>query len=414
MTDTHYDVVIVGAGHGGAQTAIALRQNGFAGTIAIIGAEPDLPYERPPLSKEYLAAEKGFERILIRPASFWNDRHIAMHLGCAVERVDPTQRLVFLADGRSMGYGDLVWCAGGSARRLDCTGHDLGGVHYVRTRADTDALAAELPGVSKVVIIGGGYIGLEAAAVMAKFGKNVTLIEALDRVLARVAGEPLSRFFEEKHRSRGVDVRLRTKVGCLLGQDGRVTHVELNDADPIPADLVIVGIGIIPAISPLVVAGAKASNGLLVDASGRTSIPHVYALGDCAAHVNSFAPNDIPIRLESVQNANDQAVVVARTICGTAAQYHAVPWFWSSQYDIRLQTVGLTAGYDQTFVRGDPATGSFTVVYGRDGRVIALDCVNATKDYVQGKRLVEAKALIEPGMTDPQYPLKNFMTPSPV
>ncbi|SHM44202.1 3-phenylpropionate/trans-cinnamate dioxygenase ferredoxin reductase subunit [Sphingobium sp. YR657] len=408
MTDTHYDVVIVGAGHGGAQTAIALRQNGFVGTIAVIGAEPDLPYERPPLSKEYLAAKKGFERILIRPASFWNDRHISMHLGCAIEKVDPAQRLVFLADGRSMGYGDLVWCAGGNARRLDCTGHDLGGVHYVRTRADTDALAAELPSVSKVVIIGGGYIGLEAAAVMAKFGKDVTLVEALDRVLARVAGEPLSRFFEEKHRSEGVDVRLGTKVECLVGEDGRVTHVELDDGDPIPADLVIVGIGISPAIAPLVAAGAEASNGLLVDASGRTSIPHIYALGDCAAHVNSFAPNDTPIRLESVQNANDQAVVVARTICGRGCEYDAVPWFWSNQYDVRLQTIGLSAGYDQTCVRGDPATGSFTVVYARKGRVIALDCVNATKDYVQGKRLVEVKATIVAGMTDPQLPLKSF------
>lgn len=409
MTQMHYDVVIVGAGHGGAQAAIALRQNGFSGTIAMVGAERDLPYERPPLSKEYLAGKKGFERIMIRPASFWTDRNITMHLGCAVEKVDPTRRSLSLADGRNIGYDELVWCTGGDARRLDCTGHDLGGIHYVRTRADTDALAAELSSASKVVIIGGGYIGLEAASVMAKLGKDVTLLEALDRVLARVAGEPLSRFFEEKHRSHGVDVRLGAKVRCLLGQDGRVAQVELDGGDTIPADLVIVGIGIIPAIAPLVAAGAEAINGLLVDTSGRTNIPHVYALGDCAAHVNGFAPSVTPIRLESVQNANDQAVIVARTICGTPAEYDAIPWFWSNQYDIRLQTIGLSTGYDEILLRGDPATGSFAVVYGRHGRVIALDCVNATKDYVQGRRLVEAKAPLSPGMADPHLSLKDAL-----
>jgi 3-phenylpropionate/trans-cinnamate dioxygenase ferredoxin reductase subunit len=403
-----FDVVIVGAGHGGAQAAIALRQAKFAGSIALIGDEPDLPYERPPLSKEYLAGEKPFERILIRPESFWRDRAIELALGHAVTAVDSVAHQVTTADGRIIGYGTLVWATGGSPRRLSCAGHDLAGVHTVRTRADADRMMAELDSVHRAVVIGGGYIGLEAAAVLAKFGKQVVLLEAQDRVLARVAGEALSRFYENEHRAHGVDVRLNVAVDCILGKDGRVAAVRLADGAEVAADLVIVGIGIVPAVAPLLAAGAQGGNGVVVDAACRTSLPDIFAIGDCALHTNDFA-DGAAIRLESVQNANDQATVVARAITGAPAAYHAVPWFWSNQYDLKLQTVGLSTGFDQAVLRGDPASRSFSVVYLKGGRVVALDCVNAVKDYVQGRKLVEGRAIVTPAaLADAAVPLKEL------
>ena len=401
-----YDVVIVGAGHGGAQAAIALRQAKFGGSIAVIGDEPDLPYERPPLSKEYLAGDKGFDRLLIRPATFWQERDVAMLLGRRVTHVDPAARQVTAA-GEPIGYRHLIWATGGAPRRLSCAGHHLAGVHTVRTRADADRMMAELPGVSRAVVIGGGYIGLEAAAVLAKFGKQVVLLEALPRVLARVAAEPLSRFYEAEHRAHGVDVRLDTIVDCILGDDA-VTGVRLAGGETIAADMVIVGIGIVPAVAPLIEAGAAGGNGVAVDAQCRASLADVFAIGDCALHANAFA-DGAEIRLESVQNANDQANVVAKVITGQDAAYHAVPWFWSNQYDLKLQTVGLSIGHDSTVLRGDPATRSFSLIYLKQGRVIALDCVNAVKDYVQGRKLVEQGATIDPArLADSTTPLKEL------
>ncbi|WP_206245602.1 NAD(P)/FAD-dependent oxidoreductase [Novosphingobium terrae] len=402
-----YDVLIVGAGHGGAQAAIALRKNGFAGTIGLVGAELELPYERPPLSKEYLAGEKAFERLLIRQKSFWDQKAIELRLGQAVIAVNPGNRTVGLRDGVTIGFGDLVWAAGGTPRQLQCDGHHLGGLHYMRTRADADALERRLPAAERIVIVGGGYIGLEAAAVMRKLGKAVTLIETADRVLARVAGEPLSRFFERLHRAHGVDIRLNASVNGLVGRQGQIEAVRLADGEMLPADLVIAGVGIVPAVEPLVTAGATASaGGLWVDAGMKTSLDHVYAIGDCAAHSNLHAGHDEPIRLESVQNANDQAVVAARNICGIETFYDARPWFWSHQYDTRLQTIGLAAGFDAMLLRGDPDSGSFSVIYGRGGRVVALDCVNNTKDYVQGRGLVEAGALMSAALADASVPFK--------
>ncbi len=403
-----YDVLIVGAGHGGAQAAIALRAAKFVGTIAILGEEPEYPYERPPLSKDYLAGEKLFERILIRPPTFWEERQVAMLLGRRVIAVDPAAHTVTTDDSATIGYGQLIWATGGAPRRLTCSGHDLIGVHGVRSRADVDRMIAELPAVSRVVVIGGGYIGLEAAAVLAKFGKHVTVLEALPRVLARVAGEPLSRFYEAEHRAHGVDVRLNITVTCIAERDGRASGVILADGETLPADMVVVGIGIVPAVQPLIEAGASGGNGVDVDAQCRTSLPDVFAIGDCAAHANAFAAG-AQIRLESVQNANDQATVVAKTIAGTPATYHAVPWFWSNQYDLRLQTVGLSIGHDAAIVRGDIASRSFSLIYLREGRVIALDCVNATKDYVQGRALVVAGARIDPDrLADATVPLKEM------
>ncbi len=403
-----YDVLIVGAGHGGAQAAIALRAAKFVGTIAILGEEPEYPYERPPLSKDYLAGEKLFERILIRPPTFWEERQVTMLLGRRVIAVDPAAHTVTTDDGATIGYGRLIWATGGAPRRLTCSGHDLIGVHGVRTRADVDRMVAELPTVSRVVVIGGGYIGLEAAAVLAKFGKHVTVLEALPRVLARVAGEPLSRFYEAEHRAHGADVRLNVAVTCIAERDGRASGVILADGETLSAEMVIVGIGIVPAVQPLIDAGASGGNGVDVDAQCRTSLPDVFAIGDCAAHANAFAAG-AQVRLESVQNANDQATVVAKTIAGTPATYHAVPWFWSNQYDLRLQTVGLSIGHDAAIVRGDIASRSFSLIYLREGRVIALDCVNATKDYVQGRALVVADARIDPDrLADATVPLKEM------
>ena len=407
-----YDVLIVGAGHGGAQAAIALRQNGYAGTIGMIGDEPELPYERPPLSKDYLAGDKSFERLLIRPPAFWTERDVTMRLGEKVAAVDPAAHAVTTGSGAMIGYGSLIWATGGAPRRLACAGHDLTGVHSVRSRADVDRMIAELAGTTRVVVIGGGYIGLEAAAVLTKLGKQVTVLEAQDRVLARVASETLSRFFEAEHRAHGVDVRLGAAVECIEEAGGRATGVRLADGHVLPCEMVIVGIGIIPAVDPLLAAGAEGglagTGGVLVDGQCRTTLPDIFAVGDCALHANPFA-DGATIRLESVQNANDQATVAAKTLAGQDAAYHAVPWFWSNQYDLKLQTVGLSAGHDAAIVRGDPATRSFSLIYLSGGRVIALDCVNAIKDYVQGRALIIDRARPDPArLADTRVPLKEM------
>ena len=404
------DVVIVGAGHGGANAAIALRQQGFEGSILIIGRDREPPYERPPLSKEYLAGEKPFERIYIRPPQFWGERGIELMLGTNVAAVDPQMNEVVLGDGKRVGYGKLIWAAGGDPRRLSCSGGDLNGVHSVRYRADVDRIVAELgDGAKRVVVIGGGYIGLEAAAVLTKLGCEVTLLEALPRVLARVAGEELSAFYQAEHAAHGVDLRLGVTVDCLEGENGWVRRVKLADGGEIACDMVVVGIGIVPAVGPLIAAGAAGANGVDVDEFCRTSLEDVYAIGDCAAHASAWAGGAV-IRLESVQNANDMATTAAKHICGLEEPYRAFPWFWSNQYDLKLQTAGISLDYDDAVVRGDPASRKFSVVYLQEGRPIALDCVNNTKDYVQGRKLVEAKIEVDrERLADPEVPLKELL-----
>lgn len=384
---TRFDIVIVGTGHGGAQAAISLRQRGFAGTIALAGAETGLPYERPPLSKEYLTGEKPFERLLIRPAEFWQEKDVVLLPGERVVSVDPEGHTVSTANGNTIGYGRLVWAAGGSARPLSCEGAELDGVHVLRTRADSDAILARLDSVTHAVIIGGGYIGLEAAASLRKLGKTVSLIEAMPRVLARVAGETISRFFEEEHRRQGVNVHLGARLSHLTGEAGRVTGAVLESGETLPAGLVIAGIGIVPETAPLRDAGAAGGNGVDVDAYCQTSLKDIYAVGDCAACPNPWA-DGAQVRVESVQNAADQAVSVARHITGDPSPHTALPWFWSNQYDLKLQTVGLSAGHDETVLRGDPASRSFSVIYLKNKRIIALDCVNAAKDFAFGRKLV--------------------------
>jgi len=382
-----FEVVIVGGGHGGAAQAAQLRQKGFAGSIAILTAEPELPYERPPLSKEYLAGEKSFDRMLLRPPAFWAERNVEILTSTRVTAVDAAAHRLDTSAG-PIAYGQLVWAGGGDARPLTCPGHDLVGIHAIRTRADVDGLIAALVEPRNIIVVGGGYIGLESAAVLTKLGHRVTLFEALDRVLARVAGPDLSRFYEAEHRANGVVIETGAQVAEITGADGHVSGVMLADGRQFAADLVIVGIGIVPSVQPLLAAGARGGNGVWVDDNCRTSLPDIFAIGDCALHSNRFA-GGAEIRLESVQNAADMAITVARGITGDPAPYNAVPWFWSNQYDLRLQTMGLSIGHDQTVLRGDPATRSFSVIYLKAGKVIALDCVNAARDYVQGKALVE-------------------------
>jgi 3-phenylpropionate/trans-cinnamate dioxygenase ferredoxin reductase subunit len=284
-------------------------------------------------------------------------------------------------------------------------------VHAVRHKRDVDALMAELAGGARnVLVVGGGYIGLEAAAVLRKLGCSVTVIETRERLLSRVAGEDLSRFYEEEHRRQGVDVRLSTDLASLEGENDRVRAAVLADGERIACDIVVAGIGIVPSVGPLIAAGAAGANGVDVDLYCRTSLDDIYAVGDCAAHASDYADGAV-IRLESVQNAHDMASTAARAICGAAEPYSSLPWFWSNQYDLRLQTAGLSLGHDATVLRGDPATRSFSVVYLRDRRVIAVDAVNLTRDYAQGRRLVEARTQVaDPAeLTGLERPLKDFL-----
>jgi 3-phenylpropionate/trans-cinnamate dioxygenase ferredoxin reductase subunit len=378
---------------------------GYSGTIALIGAEPELPYDRPSLSKDYLAGKKTFDRMLLRPADYWSTRSIDLHLGRSVATIEPDQHTIVLDDEARLTYGSLIWAAGGEPRRLTGQGGDLPGVFYIRNKADCDALMEAMSAAHHAVIIGGGYIGLEAAAVFRELGIAVTLIETQDRVLARVAGEPISRFYENEHRSKGVDICLTTGLVSIDGRDGRMTGVTLDNGQSIAADLVVVGIGIIPSVAPLLDAGATGGNGVDVDEFCRTNLPNVYCIGDCARMTDGKG-----VRIESVQNANDQAMTAARAILGNPVPHNALPWFWSNQYDLRLQTAGLNTGYDSTVLRGDPATRSFSLIYLKDGAVIALDCINNARDYVQGRKLIEAGLKLPSAMlADASVPLKQHL-----
>lgn len=345
--------------------------------------------------------------MLIRPASFWPERKIELIPDTRIVAVDPAQKRAAAEDGRAFGYGSLVWAAGGVPYRLACEGAELAGVHVVRCRSEVDAIRSELGEARRVAVIGGGYIGLETAAVLNGLGKEVVLLEAVDRLLSRVAGPQISHFYEAEHCARGVRLMLGARVERIEG-DARAGAVRLADGERIEADMVIVGIGIGAATGPLEQAGAISGNGAHVDEHCRTSLPNIYAIGDCAAHENRFA-GGARIRLESVQNAHDQAATAVKHIIGRPEPYDAIPWFWSNQYDLRLQTIGLSAGYDRTVLRGSPAERSFSVVYLRQGRVIALDCVNATRDYAQGRKLILDGAAADPAkLADVSQPLKEL------
>lgn len=390
---SNYDVIIVGTGHAGAQAAVALRQQGFTGSILMIGEELHLPYERPPLSKEYFSGEKTFERILLRPEQFWQDKKIDLKLGQRVIQIDAQSHRILTQQNYEYHYDKLIWATGGKPRRLSCEGAALEGIHYIRNREDVDRINQELDRVQKCVIIGGGYIGLEAASALRKINRDVTLVEGQSRVLARVAGPIISDFYQQYHQEKGVEFYLGQGVDYLEGDQGRVHTVILANGTRIATDMVIVGIGLNSEVNVLVEAGAAFSNGIETDRRCRTSLVDIFAIGDCANHENFFADGQ-RIRLESVQNANDQAMIVTKEILDKGEDYAAVPWFWSNQYDLKLQTIGLSLGYDQEILRGEPASGSFSVIYLREGKIIAIDCVNRPADFIQGKAIIQQSIYI--------------------
>lgn len=402
----HYDVVIVGGGHAGAHAAMTLRDRGFAGSILLIGDEAFLPYDRPSLSKAYMLGSITIERMLLRDADYWAQRGIDIALDRTATALDAAARTLALSDGRTIGFGHAILATGGAVRRLSCPGADLPGIHTVRSLVNVDAIRAALRPGMRVVIVGAGYVGLEAAAVLAELGHRVTVVEAQDRVLARVTGPTLSDYVAAKHRAHGVDIVLNAQVTAIEG-DGHVEAVLLQSGQRLPADMVIVGIGITPRMELAQAAGLACDGGIIVDECGRASGSAIFAIGDCARHPNAYAGG--LWRLESVQHALASAEVVADTIMATPRAYDALPTFWSDQYDMRIQSAGLLTGPADPVIRGDPATGSFSIFYMQQGAVIAMDAVNAPKDFMGGRALVQARARLAPErLADTQVPVRQL------
>ena len=378
-------IVIVGAGQAGASLAAKLRGLGHTGAVTLIGEEPQPPYQRPPLSKGYLLGEMELERLFLRTAAFWEEHDVTLRLGTRAEALDTAARTLRLAGGETLSYDQLALTTGSRPRRLPAgIGGDLENVFTVRTLADVDRMAPAFRPGARALIVGGGYIGLEAAAVAAKLGLRVTLIEAAPRILQRVAAPETADFFRRLHEAHGVRILEGTGLERLTGE-GRVTGAVLADGAEIPADLVVVGIGILPNTDLAEAAGIAVENGIRTDETGRTSARDVWAAGDCA----SFPDGDTRIRLESVGNAIDQAEAVAANMLGADRPYTAKPWFWSDQYDEKLQIAGLNTGYDRIVTRpGEGAAVSFW--YYRGDRLLALDAMNDARAYMVGKRLIDA------------------------
>ncbi len=381
-------IIIVGGGQAGATVAQDLRKRGFEGDITILGDEPQLPYRRPPLSKSYLAGEATEESLYQMKAPILERNAIRYRGDGRVVGIDRAQRAVHLENGERLSYDKLVLTTGGRARPLPLPGAEAPNVHLLRTVADVDAIREDLASARRVVIIGGGFIGLEAAAVARKLGLEVTVLEGLPRVLARVTAPETSAFFEQAHRAHGVDVRTGAQVTGLLGSP-TVDRVQLADGEELPADVVIVGIGLIPNTELAAEAGLDVDNGIVVDEFGRSSDPDILAAGDCTNHPNRFYGRRI--RLESVNNALEQARTVSATIMGEESPYDSVPWFWSDQYDLKLQMVGLSEGYERCVLRGDMASRRFALFYLKDGVIIAADTVSDPKDFMVAKKLVAAR-----------------------
>lgn len=403
-----YDVIIVGSGHAGAHAAQQLRQGGYDGSIIMVGRESSLPYERPPLSKDFMSGRKLPEDIQLKSAGFWRERRIELCQGSPVTTIDPVRKSVTLESGIMLAYGSLIWAAGGEPRGLSCPGAELARVHTLRALRDADAIKEGLVSADHITLVGGGYIGLELAASLRSVGKAVTLIEKQSRLLARATGPELADFLAKQHRTRGVDLRLGVDVQMIKDIGSDALNISLSDGNDVHTQMIVAGIGVTPSIGPLVAAGAAAEDGVIVDAFCRTSLADIFAIGDCAAHPNPFAEG-LSIRLESVQNAHDQAATVASALCGVSAPYETVPRFWSSQYDLRLQTFGLWHRHDARVVRGDPEAGPFSIFYLLDGRIVAVDGINAVRDAMQIKRLVEARAMADPAMiADIKVPLTDL------
>jgi 3-phenylpropionate/trans-cinnamate dioxygenase ferredoxin reductase subunit len=379
--------VIVGASHAGVSLALQLRREGWEGQIQLVGAEKELPYHRPPLSKELLSGQKELDAIRLRPEKIYADNDIELLLGTTALKIDKEQRSLHLHDGRALQYENLALCTGAKVRQLPLA-LDSERLLYLRTAADVAQLQALAKPGKHAVIIGGGYIGLEAAAVLRKMELELTVLEIAPRVLARVTSEVLSDYLTSLHMMHGVSIKTSTQVNGIQDHEGKL-QVVCNDNAEYLADFVLVGIGVDPNTTLAETAGVNLDDGIVVDEKGCTSVPHIFAAGDCTRHPNRFAKGNV--RLESVQNANDQARVVAANMVGKASIYDAAPWFWSDQYDIKLQMAGLSSNYDSTVTRGDPTNSEnegFCVFYLRAGELVAVDSVARPKEFMAGKQLI--------------------------
>ncbi len=386
--------VIVGASHAAAQLATSLRQGGWAGKISIVGAEAIPPYHRPPLSKAYLVGEKHSDELLIRPATFYEKSDIDLALGTRVSTLDRANKILRLHDGGSIPYTKLALTTGASVRKLAIPGHTLDGVFYLRDLNDVNRIRGFIGAGKSAVIIGGGYIGLETAASMRKLGMNVTVLEALPRVLQRVTAPEVSAFYSRVHGEQGVNIVTDAAVESLQGE-GVVTAVKLADGTSLGADLVVIGVGVLPATELAEMAGLAVDNGIVVDEFARTSDPDIVAAGDCTNHYNPIYARRL--RLESVQNATDQAKTAASTLCGKLESYHALPWFWSDQYDLKLQIAGLSQGFDRVVLRGASDSGrSFAAFYFLGDRLLAVDAVNRPKEFMAVRRALAAGQSADP------------------
>jgi 3-phenylpropionate/trans-cinnamate dioxygenase ferredoxin reductase subunit len=385
--------VIVGAGQAAAQAVDSLRREGFDGRLVVVGDEQHMPYQRPPLSKKFLSGELPLERLLVKPAAFYETARVELKLGVRAEGLDLQKRELRLSDGDTLGYDRLLLATGTAPRKVTVPGNELGGVHYLRTIADVDRIRAELAGAKRVVVVGAGYIGLEVAATCRKLGLEVDVLEMADRPMNRVVAPEVSEFYGAEHAREGVRIHVQTLVSgfeASAADASRVGSVHTLDGRTFPADLVLVGVGVVPVTGLAAAAGLAVENGIAVDQYCRTSDEHVWAAGDCTNHPSLRYHRRV--RLESVDNAFEQAKTAAANMLGKGVVHDKVPWFWSDQYDLKLLIVGLNFDYDQALVRGDPATRTFSCCYLRDGELLAIDCVNNAKDYMAAKKLIAERA----------------------
>ncbi|MDA0706724.1 MAG: FAD-dependent oxidoreductase [Proteobacteria bacterium] len=391
MTNT---IVIAGAGHAAGQVVATLKQKKFAGRIVLLGDEPFLPYQRPPLSKRYLAGALDAERLHFKPAAFYDADNISVHLNTRVNRIARDERSVHTDAGRTFAYDKLVLALGSRVRRIPIADTGLAGIHYLRDISDVDSIRREIAAGRKVVIVGAGYIGLEVAAVCRELGLDVTVVEMADRVMSRVVAPEVSSFYQQQHEKHGVRFLLSAGLKAFHGAS-RVTAVEIDNGDTLPADFVIIGAGILPNCELAEQAGLAIDNGIIVNDQCQTSDADIYAVGDCTMHPNGIYRRQV--RLESVHNALEQAKTAACNLCDDELHYSQVPWFWSDQYDLKLQIAGLSAGYDETIVRGNPADRKFACLYLKDGVLIAADAVNAPREFMQAKTSIAAREVIDLG-----------------
>ncbi|MGI9401128.1 MAG: NAD(P)/FAD-dependent oxidoreductase [Rhizobiaceae bacterium] len=400
-------IVVIGAGQAAIAFAAKLRELDKQCDITLIGSEPSLPYQRPPLSKKYMTGEMEAERLLLRPANWYEESNVTCLTKRTVTEISPGDKTVKLDSDDVLAFDKLLIATGSTPRKLpEKIGGNLQGVHTLRNFADADAISMEMISGRHILIIGGGYIGLETASVAASRGLKVTVVEMADRILNRVASEDTARFIRELHRSHGVDIREGVLVSKLLEEDGRVNGVELGDGTTLPVDFVVAGIGITPDIDLAQAAGIETDNGIVVDASTRTSNPDIHAAGDCA----SFKFRGVRIRLESVQNAIDQAEAAAHVVAGAEVTYNPVPWFWSDQYDCKLQIAGFNMGYESTVVRPGSREGSHSIWYFDSGNFIAVDAINDPKPYMFGKKLLElGRDITREQAANPEFELKTLI-----